>query len=711
MRITRYAIISVFTVLSLLSCNKTEVEDHGYGYLYVSLDRDSGEDIVFKSAPVEDMVFSLAVYNSLGQKVGFVEDYRSLGDSPMVLPAGNYSYTATASSGENGAAAFDEPFYSGSTEFKVSKDQVSNIDITCALANIKVTAVFSDEVKNSFKRYVLTVSNGEGELVFDNTAEPSTIDKEGFFSATGTLTWSLLLENNDGQVYEELTDTYTDVKARQHYNLSFSLKQPDPAGGGAVTVVVDDSMTEKEYDLTLDFGEKEAPEISADFDISLPVTVTAGDVTSRVFHLTAENGFKSIVLDYGSASSTGTAAIKYEIVDAESGVLEELASDGISVDPVAAGDKSADIDVTSYITNLPIGKYVINIFAVDNNNVYVEKAVDLTVMSPVDIEAVSANAWARFAVVKAKWFPTTRPDGLSFQYRKASESGWTDFTGTVTTNDANRTYSAEIRGLEAETRYVFRAVSSTETETKELSFTTEAEQTLHNMGFDFWWTDGKAPMPNESASYHIWDTANPGSASFTIIPTNSESDHVAVSGENKNAAKLVTLSAPIVGLAAGNIYTGDFIGTVGSPFPKGAELDWGVPFTSRPLALSGYYDYRPETVNKGSHADMNGKTDICQIQVILTDWSVPFRINTMNGDFVDIQNDPSIIAYGVFEDSRTMSDYEKFTIELDYRDTERTPKYIVVVASASKYGDYFTGGVGSTLYLDEFEFVYDPDQL
>ena len=47
----------------------------------------------------------------------------------------------------------------------------------------------------------------------------------------------------------------------------------------------------------------------------------------------------------------------------------------------------------------------------------------------------------------------------------------------------------------------------------------------------------------------------------------------------------------------------------------------------------------------------------------------------------------------------------------EYRDRTRTPKYIVIVAAASKYGDYFTGGVGSTLYLDEFSFVYDPAEL
>ena len=162
-------------------------------------------------------------------------------------------------------------------------------------------------------------------------------------------------------------------------------------------------------------------------------------------------------------------------------------------------------------------------------------------------------------------------------------------------------------------------------------------------------------------------------------------------------------------LAAGNIYTGKFIATSG----LGASLDWGVPFTSRPLALKGWYKYQPKTINmvKSPYENLKGQTDICQIQILLTDWEKPFTVDTNTGTFVDFENDTHIIAYGKFETSASSSSYQEFSIELDYRDKTRTPKYIVITACASKYGDYFTGGVGSTLYVDEFEFVYDPDEL
>ena len=83
-----------------------------------------------------------------------------------------------------------------------------------------------------------------------------------------------------------------------------------------------------------------------------------------------------------------------------------------------------------------------------------------------------------------------------------------------------------------------------------------------------------------------------------------------------------------------------------------------------------------------------------------------------------LHNGSDIIAYGKVESGTVTSTkdglvngYEPFTIKLEYRSTTRKPTQIVIVGAASKYGDYFTGGKGSVLYLDEFSFVYDPAEL
>ena len=68
----------------------------------------------------------------------------------------------------------------------------------------------------------------------------------------------------------------------------------------------------------------------------------------------------------------------------------------------------------------------------------------------------------------------------------------------------------------------------------------------------------------------------------------------------------------------------------------------------------------------------------------------------------------NVIAYGeqVFTEATAGGGMIEFTIPLDYRRTDVLPTYIVLTASASKGGDYFCGGNGSTMWLDDLELVY-----
>ena len=285
------------------------------------------------------------------------------------------------------------------------------------------------------------------------------------------------------------------------------------------------------------------------------------------------------------------------------------------------------------------------------------------------------------------------------EYRKEADQDWTAWTSLELSGTA---VSAHLTGLEENTSYVVRLTNGADT-SEEMTFTTGVAETLPNLSFDDWYLDGKAWMPNASAASYIWDSANPGTAGLGIVPTTPEESDVV----NGKAARLETMTAMGM-LAAGNIYVGHFGNIAG----LGAELDWGTPFTARPLALKGYYKYAPKAIDmvKDPYKDLKGQSDECQIQILLTDWPDRFHINTSKKQFVDFDNDPCIIAHGSLTSSDTDTDYVEFTIPLAYRNG-RTPKYIVIVGAASRYGDYFTGGKGSVLKLDEFSLVYDPSEL
>lgn len=704
--------------LPVLSCTQT-VEPEGYGYvdIDVRLDRNA-EDIEFDAVSSDVSVKStgesspiaLAIYRSgSDEPVEVIEDCASVLE-PLKLKTGHYTAVATCgeSLSEGSAAAFDSPFYSDTETFVIKNGVSETLDMTLVLDAVKVTTKFSEEIRENFKSYVLTVSNGVSELVFSNL--DGTVDRDGYFAVTGTLEWSLALTNNDGEVYETLTGSYEEVKPKQHYALSFRMAEKQPEGGAVISIVVDDSMTEKVHDILLDFSVKDKPEISASFSLDSPLSFHTGDASEKILYLNLKHPATSFIISHDDEGLVAAGLPEeVELVNASEEILSSLAGLGITAPSVTAEVLNPEIDLTGFFSSLPAGTYGFEIFVQNDAEGELLQEISFEV-KPV-VETLTANAWARFAYLSGRWFTEDQPEGLGFQYRTGDEE-WTNVDADVTVNAEAKTFEAELHGLAAGTQYEYRAVTAAFRENQPVQFTTETEQVLHNMSFDKWYMDGKAPMPNASADYKIWDSANPGSASFNIVPTTQETSNLAVTGENKSAAKLTTLSAPVVGLAAGNIYTGIFEGTVGGIIPSGAALEWGVPFSSRPLALKGFYDYRPVAIDvvKDPYADMEGQTDIGQIQFILTDWDAPFRIDTSAGTFVDVQNDEHIIAYASLDLGKT-DGYQPFTLELEYRDRTRTPKYIVIVAAASKYGDYFTGGVGSTLYLDEFSFVYDPAEL
>lgn len=704
--------------LPVLSCTQT-VEPEGYGYvdIDVRLDRNA-EDIEFDAVSSDVSVKStgesspiaLAIYRSgSDEPVEVIEDCASVLE-PLKLKTGHYTAVATCgeSLSEGSAAAFDSPFYSDTETFVIKNGVSETLDMTLVLDAVKVTTKFSEEIRENFKSYVLTVSNGVSELVF--SSPDGTVDKEGYFAVTGTLEWSLALTNNDGEVYETLTGSYEEVKPKQHYALSFRMAEKQPEGGAVISIVVDDSMTEKVHDILLDFSVKDKPEISASFSLDSPLSFYTGDASEKILYVNLKHPATSFLISHDDEGLVAAGLPEeVELVNASEEILSSLAGLGITAPSVTAEVLNPEIDLTGFFSSLPAGTYGFEIFVQNDAEGELLQEISFEV-KPV-VETLTANAWARFAYLSGRWLTEDQPEGLGFQYRTGDEE-WTNVDADVTVNAEAKTFEAELHGLAAGTQYEYRAVTAAFRENQPVQFTTETEQVLHNMSFDKWYMDGKAPMPNASADYKIWDSANPGSASFNIVPTTQETSNLAVTGENKSAAKLTTLSAPVVGLAAGNIYTGIFEGTVGGIIPSGAALEWGVLFSSRPLALKGFYDYRPVAIDvaKGPYTDMKGQTDIGQIQFILTDWDAPFRIDTSAGTFVDVQNDEHIIAYASLDLGQT-DGYQPFTLELEYRDRTRTPKYIVIVAAASKYGDYFTGGVGSTLYLDEFSFVYDPAEL
>lgn len=351
---------------------------------------------------------------------------------------------------------------------------------------------------------------------------------------------------------------------------------------------------------------------------------------------------------------------------------------------------------------------------------------------PTGSATLVASPWDRLAYLQAtNVVPGTgvSTEGMKFQYREASETAvlaetdeasWTD---VVTTTEENN-YTAMLSGLTAETAYEYRLVNGDGDVIATQSFTTsaaDAQTALYNGGFELWSQNGQTVYPeNESSAGNttsFWNTSNPGTSQGlgaiggAVNPTTGITSPV-VSGTY--AAKLQSTNKLSV-FAAASLYTGKFQGLSG----MSANMEFGQPFTSRPIALHGYYQYTPQKIN---HVDRtpdgvtitNGETmDECSIFIALAKKSFTFN-NKKEEEYIDYEGDDNIIAYGTIEGdyvttSGAANGYTEFTIPLQYKESQfgEIPTHIIIVCSASKYGDYMTGADNSLLYLDDFSLIYE----
>ena len=331
---------------------------------------------------------------------------------------------------------------------------------------------------------------------------------------------------------------------------------------------------------------------------------------------------------------------------------------------------------------------------------------------------LSFGTWDRLAYLKAENVTTASgisTEGLTFQYRVKTDSEEIDWNNVTTANNDN-TYTALLTGLDASTTYEYRLANG-EGEiigsTKEFTTNeTDIKAELPNNDFEDWTTNDGIIYPGSNISSLYWDTSNKGASTLTSNNLTSNITTPIVSG--KSAAQLKSMD--VIGVfAAASLYTGSF-GSV-DILSMSATVNFGRPFTSRPIALTGYYKYTPANVKVGGNLPPNatvtdGSPDQCSIYIALA--KKTYTINNKDAKtFINFESDNNIIAYGELSSGAATSGdgYTEFTIPLKYKESlfSEQPLYIIVVCSSSKYGDYMTGGVGSTLLVDNFSLVYEGE--
>lgn len=368
---------------------------------------------------------------------------------------------------------------------------------------------------------------------------------------------------------------------------------------------------------------------------------------------------------------------------------------------------------------------------------------DTIIFEPVSTGLSSSSIyeiWATRATLHAD-VDASDAEGKTVQFGYSADGGstWSYVDGV---NDAEGTYMVELTGLVPETEYMYTLVLGGEVIGEARTFTTEAAPNLPNASFEYVsLVSGESYYkfydPNcgvEEGSYMFWGSGNGegsegvnGSANMGIVITSVDTNDK-IDGNQS----VVAQSSSMVGmLAAGNLFTGQFAGLVGT---SGGKVNFGRPWTSRPTAMriwckytTGKFNILDESLGLGVTKD---DYDRAQVKVALGTWSYrtyggtadcPVHINTTDpSTFVDFYTDASTIANGdviIYNDGYSINKGEKVTatttgwieyvIPIEYRDLNTYPTHIIVSCAASQFGDYFVGYDGTKLWIDAVELIYE----
>lgn len=698
--IKRYLAYALLVTGLFTACKE---DDMALGEGSVQLRVSVADDVAVVTRAV-DASIQASMQTRIYSSKGLIRYYDAETPMPATLNLASGQYHVFVLAGDSVPAAFDSPYYTGSTDFTVQSGETTTASVTCTVANTLATVAFDPELTKVVNNCKVKIFTTEGELYFTE----ATTDSVGYYMFNGKkhdLAWSFEAEKTDGNSYTQ-SGVVENVLPATKYAFTFSYNPESAATGGTfVDVKVNESTVDSTHNVVI----TQRPQIVGDkFDLTETLYYETNGGSQTAVWVNAATRLQRVWFSCDKLTALGFPTDSVDFLAADGSPATEFESRGISCKHTYQEEKdlsNAKITLSeSFVKSLPSDEYTFTIKALDaagkDNTATLSIVVSDAVVVTVDPER--ADIWACRATLRGNVVKETA-EPLTFQYRRTGTKDWT----SVAANRSGSALSAEVTGLTPGTTYEYQAVAGAQASVKTATFTTEVATPLPNSSFENWQTLSKVMVlygPNEEM---FWDSGNHGSATLNVNVTTPDETY---KNSGKYSVKLKSQFVSFLGIgkfAAGNLFAGQYVGTDGT----NGILDFGRPFTSRPAKLKGHIKYTPGSVDYSETNDLpKGSTDIGNIYIAVGDWDAPVRITTKDKNLFN-KNDEKIIAYGEWdltgETQGTDGGLLEFEIPLDYRSLDRIPTYIVIVASASKYGDYFTGSTGSTMWIDDLELIYE----
>lgn len=657
------------------------------------------------------------------------------------------AYRVRIISGDSVDASFDKKYYEGNESFEIRQAQTTPVEVVCNVMNTLAKVVFDASLEPYLEKGEVSVAvdvDG-GSLTYPYQKEAAEA-KTGYYSLPQGKEYLICTFTGVAKNGRKFTQTNRIESAKKStlYTLTYKISDletpapPTDEGGAFIDLKVDETPLAKKEEEILIYQRPQFRAVNQSEEVDM----------KQPWFLELNSQIQPEVKIYTStplaeASVTSEVFTKLGLASAELNLMDEATR-------VALQEKGITVTSQEKLLTMSWGNSLNELLKKEGEHHIIYKATDTAVegvdartntidwtisVSNANIRAVNIpypyQIWADRVTLYAEVINgrTLDPNAqLSFRYRKKSEQTWNEAIPAKLGEDQKTITSDEIKGLTPGTTYEYQVLEGDKVSNQTCEFTTEAALQLPNSGFENW--SGDSPkLIHGSGEEMFWDSGNHGSATLKENVTTPDGS---VKHGGNYSAKLESKFVAFWGIgkfAAGNLFIGDYLKTdgtdgilgIGRPMGKDAS---GRPVTSRPLALRGYIKYVSGKVDKGGDKIANGRQDVGIIYMALTDgegeahgnshWS--FIIKTKEQHFFD-KNAANVIAYGekTWEQSTEGEGMIPFEIRFDYNAKQdgktRIPNRILIVAAASKFGDYFQGSTGSKMWLDDLELIYEESKL
>lgn len=732
MRIIKYHIAVALTCMSFCmgACKEDRDIAGEQGTLQLSVGMSDKITVASRTLSSEEQTqleqaCKVRIYN----ETSLVRKYEGTDNVPSSIPLMSGTYSVRVTAGDSVAASFDQRFFEGNEEFTITKGQQSPVEVKCGIANTVLAFTWDESLKEAFEGDCqVTVTSATGELVYSS----ANADAKGYFSLPADnrkLTCKFTATKLTGGTYEQTTEL-ADAQPATLYNMTckYTATGQETTGGAWLTLSVDETPLSEE---TTTIGIKQRPVIvckdadNIEYDLEQPMYLATNTKGTYYLIVSTSSPLTGALLQNDRFTEFGVPANSMDLMNL-GGKDASVEASGISLHAPNAIMETGGTWKIQFSEELIAkmtaqeGQVTTTLTATDKNgkqrmvtwNIVVSNATVATT------EAIPYEIWTSKATLHGK-VTGTLASTPKFQYRvKGSGSSWT----TVDADLTESTFSKEITGLTPGTTYEYQAMDGTQASTVTCEFTTETTFQPENASFEAVSDSSSIILIHGTGQSTWWDTGNHGSSTMNKNVTTPDTS-VKHSGNQSLLLSSQFVGIGIIGkLAAGNLFAGKYLDTEGTD----GILGWGRPCTSRPKALKVYVRYEPATVDNGGDYIANGATDQGIIYVAIGDWAGqeanggtwPFVVRTKKASSLfstekGTYSGDGIIAYGekTFEEAyNDGGNMKELIINLDYDNfggNQRKPTSIIIVASASKYGDYFQGGDGSKMWLDDMELIYE----